>query len=135
MAGGFPSRVGGLLCVNDDVLHIHFAAPNGFRHWNNPVLEGNPEYQLGWADALQALDLPRIVWVGNWILRPDNSLLSLSECEAWLRRGAARGIFDDNTILLVAGVQTGRIELQALSLLENQLTEIHVNNYSPPPLP
>lgn len=107
--------------VNDDVLHIHFAAPNGFRHWNNPVLEGNPEYQLGWADALQVLDLPHLDWVGNWILRPDNSPLSLSECEFWLRKGHARGFFDDASILLPCGLLDGYLAVQPYVLIDGQV--------------
>ncbi|WP_135230676.1 hypothetical protein [Deinococcus fonticola] len=113
--------------VHDDVLHIQVAAPNGYRHWNNPVLDGNPEYQLGWADALQVLDLPQLEWMGNWILRPDNSPLSFSECEFWLREGQTSGLFDDSALLLSCGLLDGYLAVQPYVLSDNQVKILSVD--------
>lgn len=113
--------------VSNDVLHIHVTAPNGYRQWNDPVLDGNPEYQLGWADALQALGLPRTDWVGNWIMRPDNGLLDAAEIEHWLRRGKQRAIVDNSTIMLACGLLEGHLTTRPYCLIDNEINTLPVN--------
>lgn len=114
--------------VRNDALHVHIAAPNGYRLWADPVLDGNPAYELGWADALLALGPNPVDLVGSWIMRPDNRVPSYAEIEFWLRDGASKGIFDETSILLAVGLKDHHLETSAHVLADGVVITLEVNS-------
>lgn len=87
----------------DDVLRIEYIAPGGYPWWATDLLEGDPRYALGWADALRSAH-PAVDWVGSWLLAPNNALPSYTRCEHLLRAGHRTALFDADHPLIAFGL-------------------------------
>lgn len=88
--------------VHDDALHIRHAAPDAYPGWRRALLSPEPQYALGWVDALLAATDPavNVDWVGSWVTRPDTHMPSTAECEQLLWYGSERGLFDERYVLV-----------------------------------
>ncbi|WP_216325661.1 hypothetical protein [Deinococcus aestuarii] len=121
---------GGLLFghAEDDVLHVHFAAPQGYAWWPTcqTPLQVDPHYALGWADALAAASEQPVDWVGSWIMYPDSQLGGIEADLVWLHAGRTTALVDDLHLLMSVGWSDGRLSATAYRPMDGELETLEV---------
>ncbi|MVN89151.1 hypothetical protein GO986_20660 [Deinococcus sp. HMF7620] len=115
-----PARIcGGLLFGYHEgtMLRVVLASSAGFPQWyeqsTRSLLTVDDRFTLGWAEAVAEIWGGQIDWCGNWTIHPT------AQCptDTWAREqfsdGQMQGLFDEHTILLIAGWRDGVANFQA----------------------
>lgn len=111
-----------------DQLVVHHAVPGGHRSPPTylPPFQFEPDYALGWADALAELN-PSLEWVGMWVARPERILTDDEIDIFWASQAAEVGLLDPDSTLLIANWSEGELELQGWTVLDGDLAGLPVH--------
>lgn len=78
----------------------------------------DPQYLLGWSDAVSHFGTTGIDWVGHWLIQPDNRSGNSFEHDAWLRQAHRQGLADSRHFLMVLGDDDGVLSCTPLLLVD-----------------
>lgn len=113
---------GGVLfgTVEKGHLTVSLVAPQGPPGTPQSLLMPSLPYLLGWSEAVTAMHGDSTDWRGNWIAAPNSRLPDERVDLTWLAQGAQQGLFDEQHVLVMAGIHDGVLTGHAYRWEEGQ---------------
>lgn len=99
-----------------------------------PLLMPSASYLLGWSEAVAAMNGEATDWRGNWVAAPDSQMPDERADLTWLTLGAQQGLFDEQHVLVVLGIQEGVLIGRAYRWEEGQPVAVDCLLGNRPPL-
>lgn len=123
-----PQRAGLLFGqFSGSILKLHQAATGHRGLMIDPAspLHLDPRYAVGWADSAASL-APDLEWVGLWLVHGHRTLPDRLGSEEYLFAAYEKGLVDDDSVLMIAGWQDGRLSAEALQLAVEGIVRFEV---------
>ncbi|MFB9995121.1 hypothetical protein ACFFLM_24530 [Deinococcus oregonensis] len=117
----FGTRREGLRHITDATRGV----PPGLFPDDSTVFPLEAGYVLGCSDALTARD-QALDWLGQWLMAPDRRLGSPAEHAAWLSQAQALALVDEDTFVLILGIEEDSLEYRAYVLLGQRALSVEV---------
>lgn len=98
--------------LSEGALSIDYVSPAtapGKRTTDDSPLAFDPDYALGWADALTTTHDGQIDWQGMWLMAPHSELQDALEQLRWVHQARQQGLLTEDMALLCVGWQEGRL--------------------------
>lgn len=122
---------GGLLFgkVEDGTLRVNWVARGGYPMWTTSPLQVDSHYALGWADALNTVDV-EADWVGHWLVYATSNMYSQFEDAMWVHTAYEAGLVSEQQVFVIFGWENGQLVVKPY-VMRGEATPLEVELEKP----
>ena len=100
------------------LLHFAYGSARGQSDVQPPPFRWQTSYLRGCVDTLLASQTGEIDWYGVWMIAPNSEQFSSNQILEYAQIAHARGLVDDQQVLISVGWSNGILDLQAFKFLD-----------------
>lgn len=87
----------------------------------------DPSYMLGWSDCLSNYGENDVDWVGQWVMLPNNFVITEFGAYDWVEAAAQRGLVSDQHFLIFIGLAGEQVKARAYVWVRGEVVEVDLH--------